>query len=76
MADIADVTAERMEVQEAANIAEIRRKAAEMPKAVYGVRPLSFTYDRESGFVRVESSGGVSVARLREMTKQIRYLKG
>jgi hypothetical protein len=29
MADIADVTAERMEVQEAVYIAEIRRKAAE-----------------------------------------------
>ena len=36
MADIADVTAERMEVQEAADIAEIRRKAAEMPKGVPG----------------------------------------
>ena len=41
---------------------------AEAYKAVYGVRPLSFTYDSESGFIRVESSGGVSVARLREMT--------
>ena len=36
MADIADVTGERMEVQEAADIAEIRRKAAEMPKGVPG----------------------------------------
>lgn len=33
MADIADVTADRMEVQEAADIAEIRRKANEIPKA-------------------------------------------
>jgi hypothetical protein len=30
MADIADVTGERMEVQEAADIAEIRRKAADI----------------------------------------------
>ena len=37
MADIADVTGERMEVQEAADIAEIRRKAAEMPKGVPGI---------------------------------------
>lgn len=36
MADIADVTAERMEVQEAADIAEIRRKAAEIPKGKPG----------------------------------------
>lgn len=36
MADIADVTADRMEVQEAANIAEIRRKAAEIPKGKPG----------------------------------------
>lgn len=37
MADIADKTAERMEVEEAANIAEIRRKAAEIPKGVTGI---------------------------------------
>ena len=36
MADIADVTSERMEVQEAAHIAEIRRKAAEIPKGKPG----------------------------------------
>ena len=36
MADIADVTADRMEAQEAADIAEIRRKAAEIPKGVPG----------------------------------------
>ena len=36
MADIADVTTEQMEVREAANIAEIRRKAAEIPKGVPG----------------------------------------
>ena len=37
MADIADVTADRMELQEAADIAEIRRKAAEIPKGVPGI---------------------------------------
>ena len=36
MADIADATADRMEVQEAAGIAEIRRKAAEIPKGKPG----------------------------------------
>ena len=36
MADIADVTSERMEVQEAAHIAEVRRKAAEIPKGKPG----------------------------------------
>ncbi len=36
MADIADVTADRMEVEEAADIAEIRRKAAEIPKGKPG----------------------------------------
>ena len=36
MADEADKTSERMEVQEAAGIAEIRRKAAEMPKGIPG----------------------------------------
>lgn len=36
MADIADVTAEEMEVWEAANIAEICRKAAAIPKGKPG----------------------------------------
>lgn len=49
---------------------------AEAYKAVYGVRPLSYTYDAATKFIRVESSGGVSLARLREMTKQLRYRKG
>ena len=37
MADEADKTADRMEVEEAANIAEIRRKANEIPKGVPGI---------------------------------------
>ena len=36
MADIADVTGERMEVQEAADIAANFRKAAEIPKGIPG----------------------------------------
>ena len=36
MADEADKTADRMEVEESANIAEICRKAAEIPKGVPG----------------------------------------
>ena len=36
MADNVDVTAEQTEVQEAAYIAEIRRKAAEIPKGKPG----------------------------------------
>ena len=36
MADEADKTADRMEFEEAANIAEIRRKAAEIPKGKPG----------------------------------------
>lgn len=49
---------------------------AEAYKAVYGVRPLSYTYDAATKFIRVQSSGGVSLTRLREMTKQLRYRKG
>lgn len=78
------------EIETGHKVPKQRRKAGSVPKAVqqafndyadaykavYGVRPLSFTYDRESGFIRVERSGGVSVARLREITKQLRYRKG
>lgn len=78
------------EIETGSKVPKQRRKAGSVPKtvqkafddyaaaykALYGVSPLSFTYDRESGFIRVESSGGVSVARLRELTKQLRYRKG
>jgi len=78
------------EIETGSKVPKQRRKAGSVSKAVqkafddyaaaykalYGVSPLSFTYDRESGFIRVESSGGVSVARLRELTKQLRYRKG
>ena len=37
MADEADKTTDQMEVQEAAYIAEIRRKAAAIPKGVPGI---------------------------------------
>lgn len=36
MADEADKTGERMEIQEAADVAEIRRKAAAIPKGEAG----------------------------------------
>lgn len=36
MADVADITGERMEVQEAADLAEVRRKAAQIPKGEPG----------------------------------------
>lgn len=49
---------------------------ADAYKAVYGVRPLSYTYDVTTKFIRIENSGGVSLSRLREMTKQLRYRKG
>lgn len=49
---------------------------ADAYKAVYGVRPLSYTYDAATKFIRIENSGGVSLSRLREMTKQLRYRKG
>ena len=37
MADEADQTADRMEVEESANIAEICRKAAAIPKGIPGI---------------------------------------
>ncbi len=36
MADLADITGERMEIQEAADLAEIRRKAQQMEKGTWG----------------------------------------
>lgn len=45
-------------------------------KAVYGVRPLSYTYDVATKFISVEGGSGCSLKILRERTKQLRYRKG
>jgi hypothetical protein len=46
-------------------------KYAEAYKAVYGVMPTGFTYDTATGFIHVGNSGGVTVKRLTELTRQL-----
>lgn len=78
------------EVQNGHKMPKIRRKAGSEPpavkiafnayadayKKVYGVRPLSYTYDAATKFIRIEGSAGVSLSRLRELTRQLEYRKG
>lgn len=49
---------------------------ADAYKAVYGVRPLSYSYDAATKFIRIEGGTGCSLKILRERTKQLRYRKG
>jgi len=40
-------------------------------KLVYGVLPTGFTYDKTTKFIHVGNSAGVSVMRLKELTRQL-----
>lgn len=45
-------------------------------KRVYGVSPTGFTYDVATKFIHVGNSAGVSVQRLKEMTRQLTLRAG
>lgn len=45
-------------------------------KKVYGVLPTGFTYDKATKFVHVGNSSGVSVKRLKELTRQLKLRAG
>lgn len=78
------------EIESGHKVPKVRRKAGTEPKAVrevfedyaaaykavYGVRPLSYSYNVETKFISVDGNCGVSLKILRERTKQLRYRKG
>lgn len=45
-------------------------------KAVYGVMPDGFTYDKATKFVHVGNSTGVSLQRMKELTRQLTLRAG
>lgn len=45
-------------------------------KRVYGVSPVGFTYDKATGFIHVGNSAGVSLGRLKELTRQLTFQAG
>ena len=45
-------------------------------KRVYGVSPSGFTYDKATGFIHVGNSNGVSLSRLKELTRQLAFQAG
>lgn len=45
-------------------------------KLVYGVSPDGFTYDKATKFIHVGNSAGVSLQRLKEMTRQLELRAG
>lgn len=45
-------------------------------KLVYGVSPEGFTYDKATGFIRIGNSAGVSLMRLKELTRQLTHRAG
>lgn len=45
-------------------------------KRVYGVSPTGFTYDVATKFIHVGNSAGVSLQRLKEMTRQLELRAG
>lgn len=49
---------------------------AEAYKAVYGVRPVEYRFDTASKMLYIGTAAGVTLKRLGEMTKQLRYRRG
>jgi hypothetical protein len=45
-------------------------------KLVYGVSPTGFTYDKATQFIHVGNSAGVSLMRLKELTRQLKLRAG
>lgn len=59
-----------------ANVEAAYKAYSEAYRAVFGVSPTGFTYDKELKFIKVGASGGVSLRRLKEMTTQLRNRAG
>lgn len=49
---------------------------SEAYKKVFGITPDNFTYDKATKFIRIGNSGGVSLMRLKEMTRQLELRAG
>jgi hypothetical protein len=53
-------------------VAKAYAQYAEAYKRAYGMQPPPYTYDVDTKFVRIGSNAGVSVVRLRELTRLLR----
>lgn len=53
------------------NVRAAYKAYAEAYKLVYGVKPDDFTYDKATKFIHVGNSGGVSLMRLKELTRML-----
>lgn len=45
-------------------------------KAVYGCHIQSWTYDKETKFIRIGNADGVTYQRLNQMTRQLKFRAG
>lgn len=59
-----------------ANVHTAYKAYGDAYKKVYGVSPTGFTYDVATKFIHVGNSAGVSLHRLKEMTRQLELRAG
>lgn len=59
-----------------ANVHTAYKAYGDAYKKVYGVSPTGFTYDVATKFIHVGNSVGVSLHRLKEMTRQLELRAG
>lgn len=58
------------------NVHDAYKAYSEAYKKVFGVSPTGFTYDIGTKFIHVGNSAGVSLQRLKEMTRQLALRAG
>ena len=55
------------------NVREAYEAYADAYRLAYGFKPEGFTYDKETKLIKVDNSAGVSLKRLKELTRMLKY---
>jgi hypothetical protein len=59
-----------------ANVQAAYEAYCEAYKAVYGVKPTGFTYNKQTNYIKIGNSGGITLSRLKELTRQLVWRAG
>jgi hypothetical protein len=59
-----------------ANVTAAYDAYADAYKKVYGVKPTGFTYNKATNYIYVGNSAGITLLRLKELTRQLIWRAG
>lgn len=58
------------------NVRNAYNEYAEAYKKAYGVSPTGVTYNKQTNYIYVGNSAGVTLSRLKELTRQLKWRVG